>query len=84
MVKIYWVKDESIIQSIEFDKSICAVEDYPSLYGEIVEAIQSNQDLNILVVNSLVAKWIEILASRYGGELIDLADSLENSISSPP
>ena len=56
--------------SIEADLIIKDSAEYPKGYLRIVRAIHAVEDLRVLVMNSQVARWLRILAQRYGNEKV--------------
>ena len=56
------------------DVTVAQPSDYLEGYRCIVEAIHAEQDLRVLVRDRLVARWLRVLAKRYGAQLVTVSE----------
>jgi hypothetical protein len=54
----------------EADFTVAEISQYFSAYTRIVGAIHTKSDLQVVVTDKQVGKWLNILQSRYGKEYV--------------
>jgi hypothetical protein len=82
VIKLIILDPSLIIPFPEADFTVAEISQYFSAYTRIVGAIHTKSDLQVVVTDKQVGKWLNILQSRYGKEYVEIEEiSLKRQLS---